>query len=260
VHATCVDLTDVLGRGSDEHLTPIRTEAGPLLVPIDREVVELVWSDHGYPSGAAYRDTHARTEYEHQAWRNDGAVYDRAAAAEQVRADARDFAERVAARTAGGGLCVCALDTELLGHWWFEGVAWLGAVVEACAERGVELVHLDDAVGDTEPAPARALPITTWGRGRDLRTWSAPRVADLVWQARAAELRAVSRAADLEPAAVRELLALQASDWAFVVSEELAEPYGRERAAAHRAALDAGGGQGPRALAPHANAAPLLAP
>jgi 1,4-alpha-glucan branching enzyme len=260
VHATCVDLTGVLGRGSDEHLRPIRSAAGPLLVPIDREVVELVWSEDGYPAGGAYRDTHRRTEYEHQAWRNDGAVYDRAAAAEQVRADAGDFAERVAARTAGGGLCVCALDTELLGHWWFEGVAWLAAVVEACRERGVALVHLDDALPAAEPAPPRDLPVTTWGRERDLRTWSGPAVADLAWQARAAELRAVAQAADLAPAAVRELLALQSSDWAFVVAERLAEPYGRERAAAHRAAFDAGGGPGPRALAPHATAAPLLAP
>ncbi|HEV2059130.1 MAG TPA: 1,4-alpha-glucan branching protein domain-containing protein, partial [Solirubrobacteraceae bacterium] len=35
------------------------------------------------------------------------------------------------------------------------------------------------------------------------------------------------------------LLALQSSDWAFLVSTGLAEPYGRERAAQHRAALDA---------------------
>ena len=36
----------------------------------------------------------------------------------------------------GGGLVVCALDTELLGHWWYEGIAWLGAVVEECAQPG----------------------------------------------------------------------------------------------------------------------------
>ena len=61
---------------------------------------------------------------------------------------------------------------------------------------------------------------------------------------------------------MRELLALQSSDWAFVVSEELAEPYGRERAAAHLAALDAAlRGEGPRvARAARATAAPLLAP
>src|SRR5690606_11326299 len=108
--ATCVDLTDVLGCGSAAHLRPIRSPAGPLLVPIDREVVELVWSPRGYPSAGPYRDSHRLTTYHHRPWRVDGAVYDPGEAAEQARADARDFVERVAARIAGGGLSVCALD------------------------------------------------------------------------------------------------------------------------------------------------------
>jgi 1,4-alpha-glucan branching enzyme len=261
VHATCVDLTDVLGFGAVEHLRPLRSPAGPLLVPIDRSVVELVWHPDGYPAKAPYRDSHHKTEYEHKPWRNDGAVYDPEAALGQARADAQDFVGRVERRIAGGGLCVCALDTELLGHWWAEGIAWLGFVVEACRERGVPLVHLDDALEDVEPVPAPpGLPVTTWGRERDLSTWSAPRVADLAWSARDAELRAVADAASLRPEAVRELLALQASDWAFVVAEGLATPYGRERAAAHRAAFDTGGGGGPRSLAPRATAAALLQP
>ena len=41
---------------------------------------------------------------------------------------------------------MCALDTELLGHWWYEGIAWLRAVVEECARQGLELVRLDDAL------------------------------------------------------------------------------------------------------------------
>jgi 1,4-alpha-glucan branching enzyme len=261
VHATCVDLTDVLGRGSADQLRPLRSPAGPLLVPVDREVVELVWHRDGYPAAAAYRDSHAKTTYEHRPWRNDGAVYDPGAAREQARADAAAFVERVRRRIAGGGLCVFAIDTELLGHWWHEGIDWLRFVVEACRERGVPLVHLDDAVAEVTPVPAPAeLPVTTWGEGRDLSTWTAPSVADMAWTARAAELGAVAGARDLRPEAVRELLALQASDWAFVVSQDQAPPYGRERAAGHAAALAAGGGDGPRWLAPGASPGALLAP
>ncbi|MGZ8633620.1 MAG: hypothetical protein ACXWZZ_07165, partial [Solirubrobacteraceae bacterium] len=58
VHATCVDLTDVLGPGDPRHLRPLVTEAGPLLMPIDRVAVDLVWGSSGYPSHAAYRDHH----------------------------------------------------------------------------------------------------------------------------------------------------------------------------------------------------------
>jgi 1,4-alpha-glucan branching enzyme len=281
VRATCVDLTDVFGLGSPDHLRPLRTGAGPLLVPIDREVVELVWSDRGYPSQGPYRDSHQRTTHHHKPWRCDGAVYDVDDAREQVARDAADFVGRVERRLEHGELCVCALDTELLGHWWYEGVQWLGAVVEECRRRGVPLVHLDDALDAVEPADAPELPTTTWGRPRDLSTWSGPPVADLAWRARAAELRALAARHDLDPAAVRELLALQSSDWAFVVSKELAEPYGRERFAQHEAALAASlaaareaspsgaaeatppgapGSAGPRHLAPEATTAPLLAP
>ena len=28
---------------------------------------------------------------------------------------------------------MCAFDTELLGHWWYEGVAWLSAVIDEAA-------------------------------------------------------------------------------------------------------------------------------
>jgi 1,4-alpha-glucan branching enzyme len=38
--------------------------------------------------------------------------------------------------------------------------------------------------------------------------------------------------------AVRELLALQASDWAFMVSRGIATPYALERAEGHRQALE----------------------
>jgi 1,4-alpha-glucan branching enzyme len=265
VRATCVDLTDVFGMGAPGHLHPIAQPGGPVLVPIDRSVIELVWSDHGYPSNAAYRDSHERTEHHHKAWRVDGGLYDAGAAREQARADARDFVVRVAQRTAGGGLCVCALDTELLGHWWYEGPAWLGFVVDECREQGVELVHLDDALEAAETAepPRGGVPPTTWGRGRDLSTWDGPAVADLAWAAREAELRAVAAGASISTGAVRALLALQASDWAFVISEQFAEPYGRERAAGHLAEFDAelrGEPSDLRAIAPHASPAPLLAP
>jgi 1,4-alpha-glucan branching enzyme len=65
---------------------------------------------------------------------------------------------------------------------------------------------------------------------------------------------------------VRELLALQSSDWAFLVQRDLAEPYGHERAAAHRARLDEAlaspGTLDPRLrnLAPDASRAALLEP
>jgi 1,4-alpha-glucan branching enzyme len=260
VHATCVDLTDVFGRGDARHLRPLGTEAGPILVPIDREVIELVWHDQGYPSHGVYRDYHHHTTHHHKPWANDGSVYDRERALEQARADARAFVAHARERVARGGLCVCALDTELLGHWWYEGIDWLRFVVE---EAGDLLVHLDDALDDTTPAPGE-LPVTTWGTPRDLSTWSGPAVADMAFDARAAELRVVASGGAAGTRALRELLALQASDWAFLAAREAAGPYARERHEGHLAAFEAAlaaGDDGPvRNIAPAVSPAPLLAP
>jgi 1,4-alpha-glucan branching enzyme len=267
VHATCVDLTDVLGPGDPGHLRPLATEAGPLLVPIDRVAVDAVWGSAGYPSHGAYRDYHRRTPRDHRPWANDGAVYDPDRAGEQVAAHAADFVARVGERVRGGGLCVCALDTELLGHWWYEGPRWLAAVVDEARHRGPELVHLDDALADCDPAPAGALAerVTSWGTPRDLSTWSGPRVADMAWAARAAELDVLAAGAAVGERAVRELLALQSSDWAFLVTRDTAGPYPRERfdghATALRAALaDPAAEPALRNLAPHVTRAALLEP
>jgi 1,4-alpha-glucan branching enzyme len=63
-------------------------------------------------------------------------------------------------------------------------------------------------------------------------------VADLAWQARTAELRVLATGGRPSDRAIRELLALQASDWAFLVSRELAGEYPRERVRAHARALE----------------------
>jgi 1,4-alpha-glucan branching enzyme len=236
--STCVELTGVLGLGDPRHLRPLATDEGLVLWPIDRWTVSLVWGQDGYPASAAYRDHHNLTAHHHRVWRNDGDAYDPVAARVLVAAHARDFVARVRERVRGGGLCVCALDTELLGHWWYEGVQWLRAMVDEAARQGLELTTLDDALHRHEPVPAPAdLPTTSWGEGGGLETWSGPAVADLAWQARSAELSTLAQGRRPGERALRELLALQASDWAFLSARRLAGDYPRERAQGHAEAL-----------------------
>ncbi len=261
VRASCVELTNRLGLGSSEHLRPIATESGVVLVPIDRRTMSLAWSDGGYPAGALYRDYHRRTIHHRNAWSNGGGVYEHAAALALAREHSRDFVARTLARLReagesapggglpGGGLVVFAVDTELFGHWWYEGLEWLRGVVEECSRQGLELVRLDDALERDEPASGRPpagadslgggddWPAISWGQGGDLSTWSGPAVAEMAFQARAAELEVLAAGARASAVAARELLALQASDWAFMIARELASPYGHERFAGHRRAL-----------------------
>jgi len=245
---TCVELTARFGVGAPEHLRPWLSEAGLVLAPIDRATIELVWSDAGYPAAGAYRDYHHHTVHHHNPWANDGGAYDHEAAVALARRHAADFVARTVARlddaagagaapAPGGPLVVCALDTELLGHWWYEGVAWLEAVLEECARKGLSLVRLDEApqLGDPSPLAAEArFEVSSWGTGGDLSTWSGPAVADMAFAARAAELSLMRAGERAGPLAARELLALQASDWAFMVSRGLAVPYARERFSGHR--------------------------
>jgi 1,4-alpha-glucan branching enzyme len=277
VRATCVELSAGPGTEASEHLRPWLSESGVVFVPIDRATISLVWSDHGYPASGSYRDYHRHTLHSRNPWSNDGRPYDRARALALAREHAADFVARTIARLRaagaglpGGGLAVCALDSELLGHWWYEGIAWLTAVVEECSRQGLELMRLDDALQTCEPVPLEnsAAPVWqgSWGHGGDLSTWSGPAVAELAFAARAAELKLLAARPPASSAAVRELLALQASDWAFMVSRGIAAPYALERAEGHRRALErALAGEeirpdGLRNIAVYADPALVLAP
>lgn len=239
IRCTCIELTHLYGLGDPRHLRPVVSDDGPVLWPIDRQTIALVWSERGYPARGAYRDRHRLTTYSHHAWRNDGAAYDHLAARAQARSDARDFVARVRERVRDGGICVFALDTELLGHWWYEGVWWLEAVIEESARQRLPLTTLDHALERDEPAAAPPeLPVSSWGQGGDLRTWSGPATAELAWAARTAELRVARLANRAPPRALRELLALQASDWAFMAARHTAGDYPVARARAHRQAFE----------------------
>jgi 1,4-alpha-glucan branching enzyme len=290
VQRTCVELTRRHGLGARAHLQPRMSDSGIALCPIDRTTISLVWSDAGYPADGAYRDYHRHTVHHHQPWRNDGDPYDHEPALARTREHATDFVSRTRKRLRrdgdglpGGGLAVCALDTELLGHWWYEGLHWLEAVIEECASQGLELVRLnDDTLERFAPVPAgesgegcesesgeSEWGASSWGAGGDLSTWSGPAVSDMAFAARAGELETLAAATGgrAGPAAVRELLALQASDWAFMISRGLAVPYAQERFEGHRAALERALRDGPqtsveglRELAVGADPALLLAP
>jgi 1,4-alpha-glucan branching enzyme len=90
-------------------------------------------------------------------------------------------------------------------------------------------------------------------------------VADLAWTARAAEVDVLAAGSGVGDRAVRELLALQSSDWAFLASAQTAGEYPRERFLGHarelRAALaDPGVEAALRNLAPRLARAALLEP
>ena len=258
-------------------LTPIATAAGPVAFPIDWEAVSWVWSLDGYPSDPVYADFHRRTPRGARPWAIGGGPYDPEAAAARAREHAGEFARAAAARLQrvaagpGRGLIVFAIDTELLGHWRWEGPEWLAELLRVAPEHDLEPVTLGEAARRhrAEPRPLRA---STWGEGKDMRTWDSPQVADLARAARRLELRVLRGLGsgigpDAARRAARELLALQASDWAFLDRRREAGDYPWERSTGHARslleAIDCGAPEpdpGLRNLAPDLSLSPLLEP
>lgn len=245
----------------------------------DLEVAYRVWSPRrGYPGDRAYRDFHT--------WDHDSGVkparvtgrdvppegkapYDPARAAAVVARDVADFVAVVRRRLAAlaaqrdgrPGLVVAAYDTELFGHWWHEGPAWLEGVLRALPAAGVRVTTLRGAVeaghveGRVDPRPG------SWGLGKDFRIWAGPEVAGLAARHAAVQRELLAlvdtggrhrleRWPAVDSAARQALLCL-ASDWAFMVSHGSAADYARRRADEHAAAFAAcaaaGGGERPAA-------------
>jgi 1,4-alpha-glucan branching enzyme len=257
-------------------LTPIATEAGPVALPIDWEAVSWLWSFQGYPSDPLYTDFHRESLRGARPWAISGEPRDPEAAEARAREQAREFLADVRqrllrhrARSGSPGLLVFAIDTELLGHWWWEGPAWLDELVNASEGAGVRMVTVPEALERHEPEP-RPISRSSWGEDKDLRTWDSPAVADLAWGSRRLELRLLrelGRGALPRPAAeraARELLAVQASDWAFLDQRGQAGDYPFQRVTDHARelfeAIDSGAEARSelRNLAPDLSLAPLL--
>lgn len=218
-----------------------------------------VWSPTaGYPGGADYRDFHT--------WHHDSglrparvtgrgvapadkAPYDPVRASVALAADVEDFVSAVRARCdevrmerdGRPGLVVLAWDTELFGHWWHEGPAFLEAVLRRLPAAGIRLTTLRGAVESGAVEGRADLPAGSWGLGKDLGVWTGEPVRDLLATALAAQDRLLQMA-DSGGAAgrhsafgqlLREVFLATASDWAFMVSHDSAADYARGRAGGH---------------------------
>ncbi|HEU4392369.1 MAG TPA: 1,4-alpha-glucan branching protein domain-containing protein [Solirubrobacterales bacterium] len=257
-------------------LAPVRTLAAPVALPIDWEAIGWLWSLEGYPADPAHAQFAGKSLRGIRLWKVGGGAYDPAAAEAAARRQAAEFLAAAAARlqayAAAGrrGLLVFAIDTELLGHWWSEGPVWLRAVLAGAEEAGVRPVTVPQALAEHEPLQ-RELLASTWGEGKGFDTWDSPAVADLAWGARRLELRLLRALSeglrgDAAQRAARELLAAQASDWAFLDKRGQAGDYAFQRATDHaRAMLEAIDSRSVtdprmRSLAPDLSMAPLLEP
>ncbi|MFM8888396.1 MAG: 1,4-alpha-glucan branching protein domain-containing protein [Solirubrobacterales bacterium] len=262
----------------DEALEPVVTRSGPVAFTIDWTAVSWVWDLAGYPSWPGYRDFHRKSMLGLNLFSIDGSPYDPEAARKRAREDAGRFLDGVAERLGAfrrergkDGLAVFACDMELMGHWWAEGPIWLEAVLDGAAERGIRLTTPGRELD--RPGREDVLMPASWGAGKDLRTWDSPAQADISAGARRVELSVLGAiASGLGPPAsdraAREMLAVQASDWAFLDATGQAGDYPFRRAVDHASAayeaIHSAPGEEPeptlRSLSPDLEMAPLTTP
>ncbi|MBI1798741.1 MAG: DUF1957 domain-containing protein [Candidatus Eisenbacteria bacterium] len=226
-----------------------------------------VWSsEHGYPGDPEYLEFHKQHEssgLRYWSVTDRGADlafkrgYDPARAERRIHAHASHFAERVReslARENGAPpvppVLFAAFDTELFGHWWHEGIAFLELALERIELAGVTPTTASPVVAERGGRRMATLRSGSWGEGGDFRMW-ANRDTAWIWALESAAARRferfASRVADragdplfarLARQAERELLLVQASDWPFLISTGTAADYAAARVREHAADLD----------------------
>jgi 1,4-alpha-glucan branching enzyme len=227
----------------------------------DRRTSMQVWSaESGYPGDFDYREFHKKDGNSGlQYWRvtAGGAgldakeAYDCNIAAHKVEQHADHFVQlveeeitRFKDQEGVFGIISANYDTELFGHWWFEGVAWLEAVIRRLA--GSEVVALATAtkyIEEYPPETAIELPAGSWGAGGDNSVWDNEDTRwmwPIIHECEARMLRAVENHREPSPLetellnqAARELLLLQASDWPFLITTGQAREYAIDRFKQH---------------------------
>lgn len=224
----------------------------------DPRTSQRVWNRHGgYPGDGAYLEFHKiRWPGGLRLWRvtsrtsdlGDKLPYQPDVARHRAHEHARDFADLLVRlhhgrAAAPGSVVVAPFDTELLGHWWFEGPDFMGDLYATLPDRPeVRAVtagqHLDAFGAPT----GLQLADGSWGKNGTWEMWMNDQVAftwPVIWELEDRFWDAVPAALereDLRPIldqAARSLLLLQSSDWQFIISTGEVEDYAIKRFNGH---------------------------
>ncbi len=249
----------IAGPGATEH-------SGVAIIGRNPETGAQVWSaTMGYPGDFDYREFHKRAGSSGMRyWRVTGVNVDLGDkdyyypnwARFKIDQHAEHFAHLVVdllrdhhRETGHYGLVASSYDTELFGHWWFEGVDWLGKVLEHLyVAKEVELTTTSDFLSQHPPTEVLHIPESSWGSNGTHFTWDN---ADTHWmwqpihESEQRMERLVKRFPDANDServtlnqAARELLLLQSSDWPFLVTTGQAREYAIQRFSQHLERFD----------------------
>jgi len=237
-----------------------RVAHGPVAAYVrDPRASMQVWSRfEGYPGDESYLEFHKmRWPGGLKLWRVTGPgvdlgakqPYNPDAAAGRAREHASHFAHLLSGISADQSqnresVVVAPFDTELFGHWWFEGPEFLGDMYRALAGKR-DAIQPATGSRHLEAHPPRAairLPWGSWGANGDNSMWLSDQTAwtwerlwpleQAFWDAAPGALASPAARPVLAQAA-RELLLAQSSDWQFIISTGAAADYAEKRFGEH---------------------------
>lgn len=218
-----------------------------------------VWSgEHGYPADGNYLDFHKKHfPGGHRYWKvtsakadlGDKLEYDPQVIGSRLQENARHFTglvRQIIGDEKSNYPVICApYDTELFGHWWFEGPRWFRQVIEELHDSSeVDLVTGAEYVQSVEEAKVVQLPEGSWGEGgfhyiwfNDANRWTWSYVHDAEEKMETEVVRLGenrdSSVQRLLRQMGRELLLLESSDWQFLISTMAAADYAEARLLRH---------------------------
>ncbi len=229
-----------------------------------------VWSAaDGYPGDGCFREFHKKDDKSGmQYWRitspttdlGDKMLYDPVLAHNKVCENSDHYTHLIEnllrdyknSHDGKEGLVMVSFDTELFGHWWFEGVEFIKQVIEKLHDyhKDVEMMTAGAYVKKYPPKEAIQIPESSWGQGghfyvwmNHLTEWMWPiihscekRIIDIAdrYEEKPEDkllLRALSQLA-------RENLLLQSSDWPFLITTWQAKDYATDRFREHVARFE----------------------
>ena len=235
----------------------------------DPESTLRVWSRHqGYPGDGGYLEFHKiRWPGGLKLWRVTGPSvelggkepYDPNVARARAHKHAAEYGSLLgriqrSVGTAGGEVIATPFDTELFGHWWFEGVDFISDLYRTVSSSdsvrpATASAHLDRRTGGRDGALRIELAQGSWGANGDFSKWQNPETQwtwDRLWGleerfwtvARRSLAGMPSSRLPVVAQAARELLLAQSSDWQFIISTGAAGDYAAKRFTGHCDALD----------------------
>ena len=223
-----------------------------------------VWSAaDGYPGDGCYREFHRKDANSGMHyWRitssttdlGDKMLYDPVLALSQVNLNSDHYASLLfhllndhKLATGEEGLLMVSFDTELFGHWWFEGVEFIKQVIRKLHKYnpGVERCTAGEYLEKHPPKEAIQIPESSWGQGGHFWVWQN-HLTEWMWPIiHSCEKRMIditSRYQEIPEDKLlhralnqlaRENLLLQSSDWPFLITTWQAKDYATDRFREH---------------------------